>query len=595
MPEWKPEILRRLKPLKLCPAREAEIAEEVAQHLEDRYDELLATGQPGDAAFRTAIEEMNDELKEEDLLAHGLQPVESDLYREPEALGKSSSNFFAGFLQDLQHAFRMMRKSPGFAAVAILTLALGIGANTAIFSIVNGVLLNPLPFPHPQELTVLYEHSTTFEKSSISYPTFLDWQRTNSTFASMAGYRYEDFNITGSGEPERVRGGMVSAEFFPIFGVKPLLGRLFSRDEDRQSAAPVVLLAEGFWQRRFGSAGDIIGKQIIMNGDAYTVVGVIPATFHFSTFNFGGIKDVYVPVSQTKDPFFYHRDVHQGMNAIGRLKPGTSLAAAQADMTQITGDLAAAYPDADKGHGAAVVPLRDVLVQEVRPYLWLLLGAVGFVLVIACVNVGNLQLARSTGRAHEFAIRCVLGADRWRVVRQLLTESVVLGLAGGALGASFAAWGTHAAIGLLPEALPRAEDVGLDAAARRFSMILLSIFATLALLLASIGIYGVISYVVGQRTREIGIRIALGAQRGTVLRLMLGEGMKMAMIGIVVGVVAAAGLARLMSQLVYGVSAADPVTFAGVIIVLTTVAFAACYVPARRAMRVDPMVALRYE
>jgi predicted permease len=906
MPEWKPEILRRLAPLKLSPAREGEIAEEIAQHLEDRYNELLVTGESEDVAFRSAI----DELKGEDLLARSLQPVEIDLYREPVVLGKASSNLFAGILQDIHYAFRMMRKSPGFTAVAVLTLALGIGANTAIFSIVNGVLLNPLPFPHPQELTVLYEHTANFEKSSISYPNFLDWQRTNSSFASMAAYRHEDFNITGSGEPERVSGGMVSAEFFPTLGVKPVLGRLFVRGEDGMGAAPVALLAEGFWQRRFGSARDIIGKQIIMNGDAYTIVGVVPASFHFRAFNFGGIKDVYVPVGQTKDPFFYHRDAHKGMDAIGRLKPGVSLAAAQADMAQIARNLAAAYPSADKGAGAAVMPLRDELVHEVRPYLWLLLGAVGFVLLIACVNVGNLQLARATGRAHEFAIRCALGADRWRVVRQLLTESVALGLAGGAIGACVAAWGTQAAIRLLPETLPRAEDVGLDGhvlvytfvisilagvvfglvpalkmsgsglqetlkeggrgaiaarhrvqsvfvigemalalvlltgaglmirtlarlwnvnpgfnpqnvlvfdvtlapslgsnaatarsairelsqtlraipgvqatsvtggaipmssdnelpfwidgetkpanvsemnqtltyfvepgylramqipllrgrfvaatddehspqvividenfareyfpgqdpigrrihlaifkmdpeivgvvghvkqwgldleadrhslqvqiyspflqipdaawsgppqagvllrsagsplgmvgavreaivklnsqnvmyeattmeaiiaeslAARRFSMILLGIFATLALLLSSIGIYGVISYVVGQRTREIGIRIALGAQRSTVLWLILVEGMKMAMIGVVVGVVAAAGLTRLMSQLIYGVSEADPVTFAGVIMVLTTVAFAACYFPARRAMHVDPMVALRNE
>jgi predicted permease len=906
MPEWKAEILRRLAPLKLSPAREGEIAEEIAQHLEDRYHELLVTGQSEDAAFRTAI----DELKGEDLLARSLLAVGNDLYREPVALGKGSSNLFAGILQDIHYAFRMMRKSPGFTAVAVLTLALGIGANTAIFSIVNGVLLNPLPFPHPQELTLLSEHTTNFEKLSISYPNFLDWQRTNSTFASMAAYRSENFNITGSGEPERVRGGMVSAEFFTTFGVKPLLGRLFVRDEDRQGAAPVALLAEGFWRRRFGSAREISGKQIIMNGDAYTIVGVIPASFHFRAFNFGGGKDVYVPVGQTKDPFFYHRDAHKGMDAIGRLKPGVSLAAAQADMAQVTRNLAAAYPNADNGITATIMPLRDDLVRDVRPYLWLLLGAVGFVLLIACVNVGNLQLARSAGRAHEFAIRCALGADRWRVIRQLLTESVALGLAGGAIGACVAAWGTQTAIRLLPEALPRAEDVRLDGhvllftfaisilagvifglapavkmsrsglqetlkeggrggsaarqraqsvfvvaemalalvlltgaglmirtlarlwsvnpgfnpqnvlvfdvtlapslgvngatarsairelsqtlravpgvqaasvtggvvpmssdnelpfwidgqtkpanisemnqtltyyvepgylkamqipllrgrfvaatddehspqvividedfarkyfpgqdpigrrihlplfnmdpeivgvvghvkhwgldleadrhplqeqiyypflqipdaarsgppqagvvlrsagsplemvgavraaivklnsqnvmyeattmeaiiaeslAPRRFSMILLGIFATLALLLSSIGIYGVISYVVGQRTREIGIRMALGAQRSTVLWLMLGEGMKVAMIGVVVGIVAAAGLTRLMSQLIYGVSAADPVTFAGVIIILTTVAFAACYVPARRAMRVDPMVALRYE
>ncbi len=364
--------------------------------------------------------------------------------------------------QDIRFGLRMLRKSPGFTVIAVLTLALGIGTNTAIFSIVNGVLLNPLPYPHPQELTVLYEHTHNFEEFSISYPNFLDWQRTNSTFASMAAYRSEDFNITGSGEPERVRGGMVSAEFFPILGVEPLLGRLFVRDENRLGAAPVGLLTEGFWQRRFGAAHDIIGKQITMNGDAYTIVGVIPNGFHFRSFNFDGIKDVYVPVAQTKDPYFYHRDVHEGMDAIGRLKPGVSLAAAQADMAQITRNLAAIYPNADKGAGAAVLPLREDMVNDVRPYLWLLLGAVGFVLLIACVNVGNLQLARSTVRAQEFAIRGALGADRWRVVRQLLTESVALGLAGGAIGAVVAAWGTQAAIRLLPETLPRAEDVGMD-------------------------------------------------------------------------------------------------------------------------------------
>jgi hypothetical protein len=242
MPEWKPEIVRRLAPLKLSPTCEAEIAEELAQHLDDRYQELLAAGHPADSAFRAAL----DELKGDYLLARSLRPVERDLYRELIAPGKDTSNFFSGVFQDIRHTLRMLRKFPGFTVVAILTLALGIGANTAIFSIVNGVLLNPLPFPHPQELTVLYEHTTNFEKFSISYPNFLDWQRTNSTFASRAAYRHEDFNITSSGEPERVRGGMVSAEFFPILGVEPLLGRLFVRDEDRRGAAPVALLAEGF-------------------------------------------------------------------------------------------------------------------------------------------------------------------------------------------------------------------------------------------------------------------------------------------------------------------------------------------------------------
>ena len=814
-------------------------------------------------------------------------------------------------IQDVRYGIRLLLKNPGFTVVAILTLALGIGANTAIFSVVNGVLLRPLPYAQPDQLVALSEKSANFESSSISYPNFQDWQRTNSTFASMAAYRSDDFSITGSGETERVRVAMVSAGFFETLGVNPVRGRLFTSAEDRLGTAPVALISAGLWQRKFGSTPDILGKRITMNGDGYTVIGVVPASFRLESTNFDRNKDVFVPIGQNKDPLFHDRTVHPGMRAIGRLKPGVTLAAAKADMDRIAVDLAAAYPDADKGAGIRVVSLKSDIVSEVQPFLLILLGAVGFVLLIACVNVANLQLSRSTTRAREFAIRAALGASQTRVIRQLLTESILLALAGGALALCLASWGTQAALQALPETLPRAADVGLDGrvliftlaasmvagvlfglvpalktsrpdlqstlkesgrgasgarhraqdvfvviemamalilltgaglmirsliglwnvnpgfnphgvltfqvslspslgvnpavsrsairemdeklktipsveavsstggalpmngdnelpfwlegqpkpantsdmdqslfymaepgylrameipllrgryftgddnehspqvmvvdesfvrqffphedpigkrihvgildmepvivgmvghvkhwgldsdgdakhpilaqayidylqvpdrfwigppqaqvvlrtkgspaglvptvreaieklnsenviyetkpleeivsdslANRRFSMVLLSVFAALALLLSSIGIYGVISYVVAQRTREIGIRIALGAQRHDVLRLMLGEGMKMALVGVAIGVAVALGLTRLMVQMLFGVSATDPLTFAGVAAVLTGVALFACYVPARRAMRVDPMVALRYE
>src|SRR5271169_3342524 len=341
-------------------------------------------------------------------------------------------------------------------------LALGIGANTALFSVVNGVLLRPLPFPQPNELFVVSEKSAIFDNFSISYPNFEDWQRSNSSFSSLVAYRNDDFSVTGSGEAERVRAGMVSAGFFETLGVSATRGRLFTADEDRTGSAPVALITAGLWQRKFGSAPDIIGKRITMNGDGYTVIGVIPASFHLESTNFSNDKDVFVPIGGDKDPLFQQRDVHEGMRAIGRLKPGVTQAAAQADMDQVANNLARAYPEADKGAGVSLVPLKKDIVGDVQPFLWVLLGAVGFVLLIACVNVANLQLARATTRAREFAIRSALGASQSRVIRQLLTESVLLGLAGGALGLLLASWGTQAALKALPETLPRAQDVGVD-------------------------------------------------------------------------------------------------------------------------------------
>jgi predicted permease len=808
-------------------------------------------------------------------------------------------------LQDIRYSFRMLAKNPGFAAIAILTLALGIGANTALFSVVNGVLLNPLAYPHSEQLVTVYGKTPGFARAPISYLNFLDWQRATRTFSSMALYRNEPYNLTGIGGAELVGGSMISAGFFPTLGVTPVLGRNFRTDDDRAGAAPVVMLGGGLWKRKFGSSPDVIGKSLALNGASYTIVGVVPPSFNF----YGSERDLYTPAGQWTDPSFLDRRIEVSAHAIARLKPGVTLAQAKADMDAISGNLAAAYPEADKDIGLNLVSMKQDIVGNVQPFLLVLLAAVGFLLLIACANVANLLLARSMGRSREFAIRAALGANQTRVIRQLLTESVLLAGLGGALGVLLAFWGTKAVLATLPGALPRADEVSLDShvlffttalsllagivfglapalktsrvnlldilkesggsgggrhrlhgvfvavevalalvllvgaglmirsltalwrvdpgfnpnhaitfflslpadpnttsaetrarlrlfddkmsnipgvkavsvtlgsrpmihnssevfwiegepkpanlhdmhqalfylaeagfqkamgvtlkrgrfitpqddehapivvdiddvfartyfphedpigkrinlstfnvqaeivgvvghvkqwgldadpksaieaqfdypfmqvpeklmplmatvvavvlrtegdptavmvdvrravaeidsreavysvqtmdevisnsfAARRLSMLLLGIFAALALVLACVGIYGVISYLVSQRTREIGVRMALGAQPGDVLRLVIGHGAKMALIGVAVGIVAALGLTRLIANQLFGVSAHDPLTFLGVALLLIIVAVAACFIPARRAMRVDPMVALRYE
>jgi predicted permease len=817
---------------------------------------------------------------------------------------------FERLMQDLRFGVRMMAKSPGFAAVAILTLALGIGANTALFSVVNGVLLNPLPYPDPDQLVTLAESKPNFDSGSISFPNFRDWRKDNRTFFAMGLTRDSSFHLTGTGDAEQVEAQFISSDFLPLLGVKPAMGRFFFVGEDEIGASPLVLISADFWSRKFGSASNVLGKGITLDGRSYTVVGVVPASFKLQVWSFRP-SDVYLPIGQWTNPLLNRREAGLGFHGVGRLKPGVTIQQARADMERVTRDLTAAYPDADTGIGSALMPLKEHVVGRMRRLLLVLLAAVGFVLLIACVNVANLLMVRSAGRAREFAVRAALGAGRGRIVRQLLTESIVLALAGGGLGLLLAAWGTKVALQHLPSGMPRASEVGMDLrvllfttgiallcgilfglapalrtsnsnlhdtlkeggrgpgggkhraqgvfvvaemamalvlliaaglmirslnalwsvnpgfdarnvlsfgvslppsmndassdairaalrevqsklqstsgvkaaslswgavplggddedvfwlegqpkpasvnemswaisyvvqedylkvmgiplkrgrfftqqdtertphvlvidevlakkffgdqdpigrhvnlyskggaaeivgvvghvkqwgldtddtqslraqlyfpymqlpdeamhqsasgtgvllkldgnmqgtavtlrtvlkkmnsdqvmfevqtmeeiiaetlAARRVSMIVLGVFAGLALGLASMGIYGVISYLVGQRTHEIGIRMALGAKQSDVLHMVLGEGMKMAVIGVGVGLLAAAALTRLMATLLFGVSATDPLTFAGVAIVLAVVALAACYVPARRAMKVDPIVALRYE
>lgn len=807
--------------------------------------------------------------------------------------------------QDLHYSIRLFRKSPGFTAIAVLTFTVGIAANTTLFSVVKGVLLNPLPYRQSEQLVAVYGSTPGVERGPVVYLNFLDWQRDNRTFSSMEIYRNQDYNLTGTAEAERLSGYMISAGFFSMLGVHPILGRAFRFDDDRVGAGPVVILGGGLWARKFGSSPNIIGKALTLNGVSYTVVGVVPASFTF----YGRDRDVYIPIGQWNDPSFRDRRISVSAHAVARLKPGVALPQAQADMDVVARNLAAAFPAADNKAGVALVSMKEDIVGNVQPFLLVLLAAVGFLLVIACANVANLLLACLMGRSREFGVRAALGAGRWRVLRQLATESALLAGLGGAIGLLLAWFGVQAVGRTLPITLPRVEEISLDGrvllftlavsvfaamisglapalkgsrvslaeilrdsgsgliarqrlqgtfvvievamavvlligaglmlrslsalwrmnpgfnpshgvtfnlsipatarttsaatrarlrrldeqlsavpgvqavsvtlgsrpmihdsslpfwiegrprpanenemaqamfylveagfeqamgitvqrgrfvapqdneyapvvididdtfartyfpnenpigkrvnlqqfdvqaeivgvvghikqwgpggeqktaietqffypfmqlpeklmplaadgvavvlrtagdpagvmglvrkavgqhdsreviygvqtldsviagslAARRITMFLLGVFATLALVLASVGIYGVISFMVGQRTHEIGLRMALGAQHRDVMRLVLGEGVKMALVGVAGGAAAALGLTRLMVNELFGVAPQDPLTFAAVAIVLTLVALLACYLPARHAVRVDPMVALRYK
>ncbi len=873
--------------------REAELDDEVRSHLEMAARERVERGEAGVEAERAARREF------------GNVGLVKEVAREVWGWGSLDR-----LMQDLRFGVRMLAKSRGFTAVAILTLALGIGANTALFSVVNSVLLNPLPYPEPEQLMTLHESKPNFEAGSISWLNFRDWRKDNSTFSMMGLWRNLSFTLTGAGEAEQLRAQLISSDFLPLLGVKPVIGRFFYEGEDEIGAAPIAVISAGFWERKFGSTPEVLGKALTLEGRSYSIVGVIPASFKLQVGWFRA-SEVYVPIGQWNNPLLKSRAGGLGLHGLGRLKPGATIQQARADMLRVTEHLAEEYPDADKGIGATLIPLKELMVGKVRLLLLVLLAAVGFVLLIACVNVANLLLVRSAGRAREFAVRAALGAGRGRIVRQLLTESMVLSLAGGGLGLLVAVWGTKVALQHLPSGLPRANEIGMDwkvllftggiallcgvvfglvpalkisrpnlqetlkeggrgtggvkqrargvfvvaemamalvlliaaglmirslnalwrvnpgfdarnvltfgvslspsmrdaspdairatlrqvqsklastpgiraislswaavplsdddedlfwiegqpkpasendmswaisyvvqedylkvmgislergrffttqdneraahvvvvddvfarkffgdqdpigkrinlnnkggaaeivgvvghvkqwgldtddkqslraelyfpymqlpeeamrlsaggtgvlvrfdgpmegtaaalrtalkevnsdqvmfgaqtmeeiiaesLAARRVSMIMLGVFGGLALGLASMGIYGVISYLVGQRTHEIGIRMALGARQADVLRMVLGEGMKMVVLGVVIGLLAAAGLTRLMANLLFGVSATDPLTFAGVGMILTLVALAACFVPARRAMRVDPIVALRYE
>jgi putative ABC transport system permease protein len=802
-------------------------------------------------------------------------------------------------LQDLRYACRMLVRNPGFTAVVVLTLALGIGANTAIFSVVNAVLLQPLPYPESDRLVTIREFKPSFGTMSVAWLNYVDWTDQNTTFEAIAAYQPGGSNLSGNLDPVWVETANVTANLFSVLGVQPLLGRTFLPEEDRPGGDRAVILSHSSWQQRFGGDPGAVSQTVLLDGVPFTVVGIMPAGFGFPD----ATTDLWASLGRYADQN-NQRGNHPGITSIGRLRPRITLEQADAELDTIAGRLAEHYPKTNADHSVHLTPFYREYVGAAQPMLLVLLGAVGFVLLIACANVANLLLARGTSRNKEFAIRTALGAVRARLIRQSLTESVLLAMLGGALGMLAAAWGVDALLALLPGGLPRLEQVGIDswvlsfvltlsfltgivfglppafhstetdlhyslkeggrtsdsagghrlrsllvvaevalalvllvgaglmirsflllqeknpgfdpqnlltmqislpfpkyqehsqrrtfvkevlqgvealpgvesaatvwpmpvnrndirwqghfftednpnppseklpwseeqvvtadyframgipllegrffddrdhteapptiivdntfgeklwpgesplgrrikmafagseapwltivgvvghvksngvaneswaqmyrpaaqrplpfvnlvvrAASRpldlaapvqqqvlavdpsqpvynistmeelmadtvrthRVSMLLLTIFAALALCLASVGIYGVISYSVRQRTHEMGVRMALGAQYRDILKMVVGEGMVLTLVGVGVGLAAALALTHVLSSLLFEVTPTDLLTFVAVAALLGAISLLACYIPARRATRVDPMVALRYE
>jgi len=384
-------------------------------------------------------------------------------------------------LKDIGYGLRTLIKKPVFTLVVLLTLALGIGANSAIFSVVSAILVKPLPFKEPDRVIVVWESNPklNFPRFGASVPNYLDWKSQNKSFENIAAFRYTVFTLTGRGEPERLRGGRVSADLFKVLGVTPMLGRDFLPGEDLPNASPVVILSYGLWERNFGSDPNIVNQTLTFDDTNYTVIGVMPPGFNFppritvsgQTFEPADLwSRLVVQGTQGPQPSRGSHNLHQ---VVGRLKSGTPLEQAQAEMKTIAAQLEQSYPNTNKDWSVTLVPIHEQVTGDIRPALLILLGTVGLVLLIACVNVANLLLARSTSRTKELAIRSALGASSKRLIRQLLTESIFLSLIGGVLGILLA----YLAIKLLlwvgpPVSIPRIDEIGVDLRVLTFTLIL---------------------------------------------------------------------------------------------------------------------------
>ena len=442
-------------------------------------------------------------------------------------------------LHDIRYGIRSLLKQPGFTAIAILTLALGIGANTAVFSVVNAVLLRPLPYNDPSRLVTIWEQSPQRDmfEMPVSLANLRDWVDQNSSFEQIAAYTFTELNLTGAGEPARMLAVRSSANLFPLVGGRAILGRTFLTEEDKEGASPVVVISNAMWRSRFGSDPNIVGRTLTLSNQSYSIVGVMAPGFQFPVgFGYMGRVlndpvDLYVPIAAESSEL---RRGNYSFFAIGRLKPGVTIEQARADMTAIESRLEQQYPEGNTGISVSLVPTYEQTVKEIRPALLVLLGAVGFLLLIACANIANLMLARTASREKEIAIRSALGASRLRVLRLLLGESLLLSLAGGFLGLLLALWGTDALIALAPENIPRLNEVGIDVRVFGFTLTVALITGVIFGLIPALqsakpdlngalkeGTRGSTGGVAGKRTRNtlVAVEVALS------LVLLIGAGL----------------------------------------------------------------------
>ncbi len=547
-------------------------------------------------------------------------------------------------MSDLRLALRLCVRHPLLSLAAIGSLALGIGANTAIFTVLNGSVLQPLPYSEPDRLMVVWETRVDNPRRMVAPANFLDWRRGTTAFSALAAFDDFSATLTGHGEAQRVHTASASANFFEVLGIQARLGRVVVPDDDRPEAPRVAVLTDGLWQRLFGAAASAIGTSMILNGIPHTIVGVLPPDFGLPMVN--GV-DVWATGDRGIPRSFPFpgditsvRDSHI-IAVVGRLAPGFSREQAQAQLTSVMTELAARHPETNAGLGANVRPLHEEIVGDVRPVIVLLQIAVAVLLLIACANVAHLLLGQAAGRQTEISLRLAMGADRSRIVKQLLIETLTLAVPGGVAGLVLAMIGVRALIAVAPADLPRLSEIGIESTTLALAQVLLvgaglllasfahatrtdlgfaasdRVLAELNLVpdylktldetgvidpsrkirfintVAAIGTYGVMAFAVTSRTRELGVRAALGATPADLIRMVLRQGLLLTATAAAIGLAAAVALTRFMASLLFNVAPTDALTFAVVAGVLAVVAMAASFIPAIRAMRINPVTALR--
>jgi predicted permease len=439
---WLRVFIHRLRGLFLKRKMDRELEDEIRAHLEMQIEDNLRQGMSPDEARYQALRKFG-----------GVEQVKES-YRDRRSLAVVDSTF-----QDLRYALRMLRRSPGFAAVAVLTLALGIGANTAIFSMFEGVVLAPLPYREAERLVVVWQSNPQTPLIFPSAPDFEDWRRNARSFEQMAAILSNARDLTNPGAPEHLSGREISSGFFSMLGVKLIAGREFSSQEDQRGGNPVVIISNRLWRDRFGASREALGRSVTLDGIDHTIIGVLPIGFEFGD---AGEADVYTPFWQSNPVTMTDRNIHPGFLCVARLKNGVTIAQAKSEMATIQNSLSQLYPSTSRGLSADVIPLKQEIVGDAGTTLLLLMGAVGLVLLIACANIANLLLARSEARSGEFAIRMALGASRMRLTYQLIIESLLLSFGGGVLGLAIAKWAVIPSLATVPASLPRIAHIGVN-------------------------------------------------------------------------------------------------------------------------------------